>query len=54
VGRLGDLGAINSEFDVAITTCCPQLNHFVVEVIFNDWLIIDDGGCLTMHKLVER
>ena len=33
IGRLGDLGAIHAEFDVAITTCCYQLNHFVVQVV---------------------
>ena len=30
-GRLGDLGAIDDKYDVAITTACPALNHFVVE-----------------------
>eukprot|EP00668_Euglena_longa_P000887 GGOE01001072.1.p1 GENE.GGOE01001072.1~~GGOE01001072.1.p1 ORF type:complete len:1276 (-),score=488.69 GGOE01001072.1:250-4077(-) len=30
-GRLGDLGAIDSKYDVAISTACPQLNFIVVE-----------------------
>jgi structural maintenance of chromosome 4 len=28
-GRLGDLGAINEKYDVAITTACKFLNHIV-------------------------
>jgi structural maintenance of chromosome 4 len=31
LGRLGNLGAIDDQYDVAITTACPSLNHFVVE-----------------------
>eukprot|EP00667_Euglena_gracilis_P000318 EG_transcript_318 len=30
-GRLGDLGAIDAKYDVAISTACPQLNFIVVE-----------------------
>eukprot|EP00775_Hariotina_reticulata_P001241 gene1241-1581_t len=30
-GRLGDLGAIDSKFDVAISTACPALNYIVVD-----------------------
>ncbi|CEG49917.1 structural maintenance of chromosomes protein [Plasmopara halstedii] len=30
-GRLGDLGAIDSKFDVAISTACGALNNLVVE-----------------------
>lgn len=30
-GRLGDLGCINSQYDVAITTACKSLNDIVVE-----------------------
>lgn len=30
-GRLGDLGAIDSDYDVAVTTACPMLNSLVVE-----------------------
>lgn len=30
-GRLGDLGAIDSKYDVAISTACPQLNNIVVD-----------------------
>jgi structural maintenance of chromosome 4 len=32
LGRLGDLGKISSEYDIAITSACPALNNFVVEV----------------------
>jgi hypothetical protein len=32
VDDLGDLGKISSEFDIAITSACPALNNFVVEV----------------------
>jgi structural maintenance of chromosome 4 len=31
LGRLGDLGTIAPEYDVAITTACPQLNYIVAE-----------------------
>jgi structural maintenance of chromosome 4 len=31
LGRLGDLGAIDDEYDVAITTACGQLNWIVTE-----------------------
>jgi len=31
LGRLGDLGTIAPEYDVAITTACPQLNWIVAE-----------------------
>ncbi|KAF0923368.1 hypothetical protein E2562_006275 [Oryza meyeriana var. granulata] len=30
-GRLGDLGAINAKYDVAISTACPGLDYIVVE-----------------------
>lgn len=30
-GRLGDLGAIDEKYDVAISTACPALNHIVVD-----------------------
>ena len=30
-GRLGDLGTIDDEYDVAISTACGALNHIVVE-----------------------
>eukprot|EP00961_Rhodomonas_salina_P289383 3910526-Rhodomonas_salina.1 len=30
-GRLGDLGTIPAEFDVAISTACGALNHVVVD-----------------------
>ena len=32
-GRLGDLGTIDPEFDVAISTACGALNHMVVETV---------------------
>lgn len=31
-GRLGDLGAIDAQYDVAVSTACPQLNNIVVDV----------------------
>ncbi|KAI8873183.1 RecF/RecN/SMC protein [Ramicandelaber brevisporus] len=31
IGRLGDLGTIDSKYDVAISTACPQLEHILVE-----------------------
>ncbi|KAL1511609.1 hypothetical protein AB1Y20_006403 [Prymnesium parvum] len=30
IGRLGSLGGIDPQYDVAISTCCPQLDHLVV------------------------
>ncbi|NXT50806.1 SMC4 protein, partial [Pluvianellus socialis] len=32
-GRLGDLGAIDEQFDVAISSCCGALDHIVVDTI---------------------
>ena len=31
VGRLGDLGSIAEQYDVAISTACPQLDFIVVD-----------------------
>ena len=31
IGRLGDLGAIDEEYDVAISTACGHLDFIVVE-----------------------
>ncbi len=31
VGRLGDLGAIDAKYDVAVSTAAPSLDHIVVE-----------------------
>jgi len=28
-GRLGDLGAIEKKYDIAVTTACRALNHIV-------------------------
>ena len=30
-GRLGDLGAIDARYDVAVSTACPALDYIVVE-----------------------
>ncbi|KAJ4290906.1 Structural maintenance of chromosomes protein 4 [Kalmusia sp. IMI 367209] len=30
-GRLGNLGAIDQRYDIAISTACPALDHFVVD-----------------------
>jgi structural maintenance of chromosome 4 len=32
-GRLGDLGGIDQRYDVAISTCCPQLDNVVVDTV---------------------
>ncbi|XP_047101961.1 structural maintenance of chromosomes protein 4-like [Schistocerca piceifrons] len=32
-GRLGDLGAIDKKYDVAISTACGQLDHIVVDTV---------------------
>ncbi|XP_045519482.1 structural maintenance of chromosomes protein 4 isoform X1 [Pieris brassicae] len=32
-GRLGDLGGIDSKYDVAISTCCGALDNIVVDVV---------------------
>ncbi|XP_005096414.1 structural maintenance of chromosomes protein 4 [Aplysia californica] len=32
-GRLGDLGAIDSQYDVAISTACGSLDHIVVDTV---------------------
>ncbi|EGR34361.1 SMC4 structural maintenance of chromosomes 4, putative [Ichthyophthirius multifiliis] len=31
LGRLGDLGTIHEQYDIAITTACPQLDNIIVE-----------------------
>ena len=33
LGRLGDLGSINAEYDVAISTACSMLDHIVVQTV---------------------
>lgn len=35
LGRLGDLGAIDKKYDIAITTACGKLNNFVMDTIDN-------------------
>ena len=32
-GRLGDLGAIDEKYDVAISTACGALDHIVVDTM---------------------
>lgn len=32
-GRLGDLGAIDEKYDVAISTACGPLDHIVVDTV---------------------
>lgn len=32
-GRLGNLGAIDKKYDVAISTACPSLNNFVTDTV---------------------
>ncbi|CAG0879730.1 unnamed protein product [Darwinula stevensoni] len=33
IGRMGDLGAIDERWDVAISTACPQLENILVETV---------------------
>jgi structural maintenance of chromosome 4 len=33
LGRLGDLGGIDPRYDVAISTCCGQLDNVVVDTV---------------------
>ncbi|KAF2400124.1 RecF/RecN/SMC protein [Trichodelitschia bisporula] len=35
-GRLGNLGAIDAKYDVAISTACPQLDNLVVDSVENN------------------
>lgn len=32
-GRLGDLGAIDEKYDVAVSTACGPLDHIVVDTV---------------------
>ncbi|XP_052868300.1 structural maintenance of chromosomes protein 4 [Anopheles cruzii] len=41
LGRLGNLGGIDSKFDVAISTCCGYLDHIVVETVNTAQACID-------------
>ena len=44
VGRLGNLGQINTKYDVAISTACPLLDAIVVQTV-------DDGtACMNYLK----
>ncbi|KAJ3107536.1 hypothetical protein HDU97_003841 [Phlyctochytrium planicorne] len=40
-GRLGDLGIIDEEYDVAVTTACPGLNSIVVETVKSGELCLE-------------
>ncbi|KAM5546561.1 structural maintenance of chromosomes protein 4-like [Rosa sericea] len=44
-GRLGDLGAIDEQYDVAISTACPGLDNIVVETT---------GGAIACVELLRR
>lgn len=33
LGRLGDLGAIDAKYDVAVSTCCGRLDNIVVDTV---------------------
>ncbi|PRQ20284.1 putative P-loop containing nucleoside triphosphate hydrolase [Rosa chinensis] len=44
-GRLGDLGAIDEQYDVAISTACPGLDYIVVETT---------GGAIACVELLRR
>ncbi|XP_058815599.1 structural maintenance of chromosomes protein 4 [Topomyia yanbarensis] len=41
LGRLGNLGGIDSKYDVAISTCCGQLDFIVVEKVNDAQACID-------------
>jgi len=41
LGRLGDLGSISSDYDVAISTACGMLDHIVVEKTQGAQLCLD-------------
>lgn len=41
LGRLGDLGGIDSKYDVAISTCCGRLDNIVVEKVDDAQLCIE-------------
>lgn len=45
-GRLGDLGSIDPEYDVAITTCCGMLDYIVVDT--------PEGGQACINFLREK
>jgi structural maintenance of chromosome 4 len=32
-GRLGSLGVIDEKYDIAISTCCPQLDNIIVDTV---------------------
>ncbi|KAK3628795.1 Structural maintenance of chromosomes protein 4 [Elasticomyces elasticus] len=40
-GRLGNLGAIDQKYDVAISTACPSLDNLVVDTVENGQQCID-------------
>eukprot|EP00698_Gefionella_okellyi_P003480 TRINITY_DN13290_c0_g1_i1.p1 TRINITY_DN13290_c0_g1~~TRINITY_DN13290_c0_g1_i1.p1 ORF type:complete len:1252 (-),score=398.39 TRINITY_DN13290_c0_g1_i1:119-3832(-) len=62
VGRLGDLGRIDSKYDIAISTACPQLDSIVVETIECAHACVDllkqrEGGRATficLDKIEEK
>ncbi|QDZ23825.1 structural maintenance of chromosomes protein [Chloropicon primus] len=46
-GRLGDLGAVDAQYDVAVSTACPGLSHIVVETV------TDAQNCVQYLKKLE-
>ena len=46
-GRLGDLGAVDAKYDVAVSTACPGLSHIVVETV------ADAQNCVQYLKKLE-
>jgi structural maintenance of chromosome 4 len=46
-GRLGDLGAVDAKYDVAVSTACPGLSHIVVETV------ADAQSCVQYLKSLE-
>lgn len=41
LGRLGDLGGIDSKYDVAISTCCGRLDDIIVDTVSTAQSCID-------------
>jgi len=46
-GMLGDLGAVDAKYDVAVSTACPGLGHIVVETV------ADAQDCVQYLKKLE-
>jgi len=62
IGRLGDLGAIDKKYDVAISTCCGQLRNILVDTSETGKLCIEflrrtntgRGNFLALEKVASN